>query len=402
VIPLRVALVVQGRFHAFDLARALSQRGHDVTIFTTYPAWAVRRFDIGRARVRSCWTTGVIARVLGRLRGVVRPEVSETWLHRRFGRWAARAIRNTTWDVVHCWSGVSEELLRSSETQAGCTLLMRGSAHIAVQDAILREEETRSGVRLVRPSPWMIERESREYLLADRVVVLSSFARRTFERESFPSHRVLTLPLGVDVLAFRAPATVVGARDQRIRSGSPLRVLYVGTLSLRKGLLDLEAALERLPDVPLEIRLIGAATPEVAGVLGRLGTRVTHVPAMPQIQLPAEYWASDLFVFPTLEDGFGLVLTQAKAAGLPILCTTNCAGPDLVHQDEDGWIVPVRSPEAIAATLRWCHTHRDRLAEMAQAAATTFRPKDWAGVAEAFEAMVRDVMAPLATRAHSA
>jgi len=213
---------------------------------------------------------------------------------------------------------------------------------------------------------------------------------------------VITLPLGVDVQAFQPASAEAATRAQRIRAGVPLRVLYVGTLSMRKGLLDLEAALDRLPDVPLDVRLVGTVMPEAVGVLSRLGSRVVHRDAVPQRELPAEYHAADVFVFPTLEDGFGLVLTQAKAAGLPVLCTTNCAGADLIRHGEDGWIVPVRSPGAIAGRLRWCHAEREPFALMAERAASVFRPRDWTTVGREFDVMVRRCLAAPTTRAHSA
>src|SRR5690242_3588338 len=64
---MKIAIIVQGRFHAFDLTRALSERGHQVTLFTNYPQWAARRFGIGDAEVRSFWPHGVASRVAGYL-----------------------------------------------------------------------------------------------------------------------------------------------------------------------------------------------------------------------------------------------------------------------------------------------------------------------------------------------
>ncbi len=114
IASLKIAIVVHGRFHGFDLARALIERGHDVTVFTNYPAWAVARFGIPagpRALFSRC--TGCCHESLGRL-----PEATvgdqEARLHKMFGRWAERELSGERWDVIHCWSGVSEELLAST------------------------------------------------------------------------------------------------------------------------------------------------------------------------------------------------------------------------------------------------------------------------------------------------
>ena len=76
---------------------------------------------------------------------------------------------------------------------------MRGSAHIRTQAELLAEEEARTGTRIDKPGEWIIGRETREYGLVDRVVVLSSFARDSFQAEGVPADKIRLLPLGADV-----------------------------------------------------------------------------------------------------------------------------------------------------------------------------------------------------------
>jgi glycosyltransferase involved in cell wall biosynthesis len=317
-------------------------------------------------------------------------------MSRWFGRWAARRLAGAPWDLIHCWSGVSEELLTSPAVRARCRWLMRGSAHIAVQDRLLREEERRTGVRLERPSAWMIAREQREYALADRIVVLSTFARQSFEAEGVRQERLAVVPLGVEIGAFRASPDVVARRLRRIREGGPLRILYVGAMTLQKGLWDLAAALESLDDVPLDVRLIGGASPEASQVLARLTRKARWAGHVPQAELPPHYWDADVFVFPTIQDGFGMVLTQALAAGLPVIASDHCAAPDLVQDGVSGWIVPARSSEALSARLRWCHEHREELATMASLVPSLAMPRGWEQVAEELAHLARACVRPVA------
>lgn len=389
--PLRIAIVVQGRFHAFDLARELIARGDHVTLFTTYPAWAVRRFGVEPSHVRSAWMQGGLTRALNRIPAAMVPG-REKRLHTAFGAWAERMLAGTAWDVIHCWSGVSEELLVSPRVRADRRWLMRGSAHIAEQDRLLREEEQRTGTPLERPSEWMIAREQREYELADGVIVLSSFAARSFEASGYPRERTRVLPLGVNVAAFRAGAADVAERARRIRSGEPLRVLFAGALSLRKGLWDLLAVARTCAEQAPSMRFVlaGGITGEVRPLLATAGGNVEVLGRIAEQDLPGIYRRADLFLFPTIEDGFGMVLAQARAAGLPILCSSNCAGPDMIDEDVNGWVVPIRAPEAIVRHLLWCEAHRDAFAAMTGRAATGFAPRDWAAVAEDFDAMARE------------
>ena len=113
----------------------------------------------------------------------------EAFLHRLFGRWAAARIAREHWDVVHWFSGISEEILRATTGHADLRMMVRGSAHIRTQARLLEEEELRTGVKVDRPSRWMIAREEREYALADRILVLSRFARDSFVAEGVSPDR---------------------------------------------------------------------------------------------------------------------------------------------------------------------------------------------------------------------
>jgi glycosyltransferase involved in cell wall biosynthesis len=394
----RIAIVVPGRFHAFDLARELLGRGDEVTLLTNYPRRSGVAFGVPADRIRSFPLHGALLRGFGWLHGRLGVPFPEAWLHRTFGRWAARTLEGQRWDVIHSWSGISEELLDEGSVEAGCRLLMRGSAHVDVQSRLLEEEERRAGVKIDRPSRWMCARERREYDKADHVLVLSSFARRSFEEAGVAPTRVTVMPLGVSVDQFRATADQVADRQRRIRSGAPLRVLYVGSLSFQKGLLDLATMIEALADEPFRFTLTGSVLPESTGVVSRIARHADLVGKVAQADLPAHYRNADVFVFPTIQDGFGMVLAQAKAAGLPILATANCGGPDMIVPGEDGWILPIRDPEAFVRQLRWCDGHRDALAEMAGRVAATFRPRDWSEVAAEFAQICTDLLGTGETR----
>ena len=381
---MKIAIVVQGRFHAFDLAKALSARGHDVTVFTNYPLFATRRFGLPDAQVRSFPVHGVLSRAVDYVPARPLKAWWEPVGHRMFGRWAARELARERWDVIHCWSGVSEEILRSGSAGNALTLLMRGSSHVVTQRRLLDEESARASVPLDKPSDWMVARETREYALADRINVLSSFCWRSFEDEGMAPNRLALLPLGVDIEAFRPSADAEARRRRRIRAGEPLRVLYVGLLSFRKGLLDLAHVVERLPGDRFHFTLVGQQMPETVDLVASLASRVEVLGKLPQAHLPSAYATADVFLFPTIEDGFPVVLAQAKAAGLPIITTPNGAGTDLVQPDRDGWIVPIRDVEAIVERLQWCDANRDALVGIIDARGR-FPSRSWADVASDFE-----------------
>jgi glycosyltransferase involved in cell wall biosynthesis len=287
-------------------------------------------------------------------------------------------------DMVHSWSGVSEELFTAIDrltVRQPLKTLLRGSAHIETQHEILLAEEQRCGVAIDRPSEWIRQREAREYQLADYICCLSGFARRTFLERGIPDSRMVTLPLGVNVDRFRPVAEVLAARRERVLRGEPLRVLMVGTLSFRKGLLDYAEVVRRLAGPRFQFRFVGDVPPEGRELVARIESQMTLVGRVEQRELAAHYAWGDLFLFPTLEDGFAAVLSQALAAGLPLVATPNCSAPDLIEEGEQGWLVPIRSPEAMIERLTWCDSHREELVRVLDQVTGSFRNRPWSEVA---------------------
>lgn len=379
---MKVAIVVQGRLYGFDLAKALVNRGHTVHVFTNYPKWVTRRFGLADDNVSGFWIHGILTRLADKAGLPVAP-----FLHRWFGRWAAMRLAKQHWDVIHAFSGVAEEMLDLKPSPATRRLVTRGSAHIRVQNQLLREEETRSGAVIERPLPWMIAREVREYEKADGIVVLSSFARQSFIDCGVASEKLRVLQLGVDVNHFRPTPEVVAERSRRIRSGTPLRVLFVGSLSFRKGLLDYAAIINELAGPSFQFRFVGSVSKEAGPTAAKLATLSELMGRQPESELPGWYAWADLFIFPTIEDGFAVVLGQAIAVALPVLTTTHCSGPDIIRENENGWVMPIRSPHAFINRLRWCDANREALAGMVERIYRDFQPRYLDNVAADFEAI---------------
>jgi len=385
-VKLKIAIVVHGRFHAFDLARALLARGHEVVVLTNYPKFAVKRFGLPPSCVRSFRLHGGLSRAAMKLQRRNLMSYPEAYLQTLFGRWAAMELSKERWDVVHLWSGVGEEILNALSGTPTLKLTMRGSAHIRTQARLLGQEMERTGVRQDRPSDWIIAREEREYALTDRIITLSTFAYDSFIAEGVPAEKLFLLPLGANLQSFRPPPEVVEARCQRILSGRPLQVLYVGSLLYRKGLHDLAITIKQVtPSERIQFRFIGSITQEAESLVTELEARAEFVGKRPQAELPHWYAQGDLFILPTIEDGFAVTLTQANSSALPVLTTTNIGGPDFIKHGQTGWLLPIRNPEAFAERLRWCDSHRPALADMVRHIYHDHQSRDWHDVAVDFE-----------------
>ncbi len=382
---LRIAIVVHGRFHGFDLARALLERGHEVVLFTNYPKWAVARFSFPIKGVKSFWIHGVLFRFFEFLHKTIGVALPEAWLNKLFGQWAARQLAKEYWDVIHPWSGISEELLRKLKKTSSLKLLMRGSSSIRTQRRLLMEEEKRVNRQLDRPSAWILSREEREYALADKVVVLSTFCQQSFIEEGFPAEKLCVLLSGVKNENFRPSISIIKTRCERILSNQPLHILYVGALMFRKGMWDSAKIVRNLQNQKFKFRFVGSVKSEVKKLVQNISNLAEFIPSQPQHTLPEWYAWGDVFIFPTIEEGAPVVLGQANASGLPILTTPNGSGPDFIREDENGWVLPIRNSEAFIERLLWCDAHRKELAGMVWKIYNNFQSRDWSEVAKDFE-----------------
>lgn len=397
--PLRLALVVHGRFHIFDLGRELIRQGHDVTLFTNYPRPICERFGVPRERVVSFLAHGVGSRVMAKLLPQQKNLV-ERGANTGFGRWAARAVPALgPWDAVASMSGIAEDLFHALGSSDALRMLMRGSVHIREQKRILADEERAGGGHVEQPSDWIVAREEREYEMADVVQVLSPFARESFLRAGVPREKLDLCHLGVNVSAFTPPAEVIDARLRRLATGEPLRVICAGNFSRQKGARFWHKVF-REANVIAEFRFVGSVARDAIDIARSIGNRAEFRAKVAQASLPKEYAWADLFVLPTLQDGFAMVVSQALAAGLPVVTTTSCGASALVEDGLTGWIIPPGSAEALGDCLKRLDADRGQLIDAVHSLRNREFSRDWADVAREFAQSIidrRDAAASVST-----
>jgi glycosyltransferase involved in cell wall biosynthesis len=204
---------------------------------------------------------------------------------------------------------------------------------------------------------WKFARKDRELELASLIVTASKFTRSSLERLDVKTP-IVTVPYGFPVDDFPL--------RERPPTG-PLRILSVGGHDLRKGTPYLLEAWKRAALKDAELRLVGRMSLSPSFLANYEGL-FTHVPNIPREQLAAEYAAADVLVFPTLGDGFGMVIQEAMCTGVPVLTTRCGGGPECITHGVDGWIVEERSVEALVASLKELSADRSRLFAMGRAA----------------------------------
>lgn len=342
---LKVVQAVCGTFHHFDLARELDARGYLECIYSTFPWARLQREGVDRRKVRTFPWIHTSQLLLRRRFGIPDGMNREiTWaMFRSFDAWMARTLPRC--DAFVGISGTGLKTGRRAQQMGGKYVCDRGSAHIRYQDRILREEYGIWGLEPeVIVDPRMIAREEAEYEQADAITIPSEFARRSFVEMGVPAEKLHRIPYGVRLERFR-------------RVGEPpkdrFEVLFVGAVSLQKGVPWLLQAFAQIRHPRKRLRVVGGMHTEVKGLLSRLPqANLEFVGPVPQVELPAIMSSSHVMVMPSVQEGLALVQGQAMACGCPLISTTNTGGEDLFTDGVEGFVVPIRSPGAIAERLQ--------------------------------------------------
>ncbi len=228
------------------------------------------------------------------------------------------------------------------------------------------------------------ERLVAETELARGFLVASSFTRETLIENGAAAESIRVVPYGVDLDLFRPTP------DRQAGSGA-LKLLFVGTVNQRKGISYLLEALRLVGEAAVELTICGRIAEDRA-LFRDFGDRIRLRGAVSFAELQEAYRAADLFVLPSVAEGFGHVLLEALASGLPILSTTHTAAPDLIEDGAQGFVVEPRRADLIAWRIEWCLSHRAKLLQMRDAAREQAEQFSWRrfedGVVEAIQAFV--------------
>jgi glycosyltransferase involved in cell wall biosynthesis len=262
-------------------------------------------------------------------------------------RAASRYARHA--DVLVASYGTGVEGFAAVKSRGGHAVLHYPAAHnryqrrLMAEDAVLSPEFASALPDFAAVPAEYQRRVDRECAQADRILVASSFAKQSFVAEGYDPRKVFAIPFGVDTVRFSPPATP--------RDGDRFRVLFVGHISQRKGVSYLLQAYESFRRPDSELHLVGTFVPGAAQAYDRFKDLYRHTAHVPQAELADVYRGADVFVLPTLTEGMPLVVLEAMASGLAVIATPN-GSSDIIEDGTDGFIVPIRDPQAIAKRLQ--------------------------------------------------
>ena len=378
---------------AQEVALALDEGGEDVRFLTTLTPdgedlaasflWlsgdtSRRRLDPSLKNKTLTYPWRELARLIdGKLsRSEIRRDRIFNWALDGFDAWVAKQLKSPVSMVYGYETQCLRTFTAARERGIKTVLDLPSPEHDYVENLLAAEyakfpelktpaKEYFRGLQTERTA-----RRHREFELADVVVANSSFTAKTWAAAGLDGSKIRVVTLG-------GPPPEPHGADGGSHGRGPLRLVWAGTFSVRKGAHYLLEAWRRWnPGDAAVLDVFGSVALPDSLMENLPGNIVLHGPVARQRVLE-EFVRGDLLVFPTLCDGFGLVVLEAMSRGLPVLTTTQAGAGDLVEDRVNGLLVEAGSAKQLVEALGWATSNREALGTMRGAALETASKNQW-------------------------
>ena len=222
----------------------------------------------------------------------------------------------------------------------------------------------------LKDSPAKLERKDEELRMADKIFVASSFTAATLKDFPGTLAPVEVIPYGFPTVE-KVKRTYEGFSHSR-----PLKLLFAGSLSQRKGIANLFAAIQKFGD-HIHLTVIGKKPTDSCLALDRELAKHHWIPSLSHQAMLKLMRQQDVLVFPSLFEGFGLVITEAMSQGTPVITTENTIGPDIIEHGKNGWLVKAGSTEALGAAIEDLLCRPNLIAPVGKEATETASKRPW-------------------------
>ena len=338
---LKVKLVTIGRFWHFHLARQLLKYNLLDEIYSGYPKFKlVDEKNIPSKKIKTYPYYQVPYLFYNRYFQNTLPFINHylsDLSHKKIAIKVSKNIGNS--NVLIGTSGSVLEAGKKIKSLNGKFVCDRGSTHINFQNETIKNEYKNFNLDYNEISQKTVERELEEYDTADLISVPSSFVYNSFLKNGIEEKKLFLNPFGVNLDRFSPLPKINDGKFQ---------VLYVGTLSIRKGIFYLLEAFKKLNFKNKKLTLIGPIEKNIKDkVFKNLSDKIEYLSVIKNKDLNRYYSMADVMVQPSIEEGLSLVMAEALACGCPVIATENTGASDLFQNNKEGFIIKAKSIEQI-------------------------------------------------------
>jgi glycosyltransferase involved in cell wall biosynthesis len=355
---MNVIVSCSGKFHAFALAEQLQKHESLCNFFTAFAyqkdKWLrniVKRIDKEIIDSDRILTNVCIAAKIKLNKDIYKTNDD-------FDKWVASQLHKyKDADVFIGWSGMSLHSIKIAKQLGMKTILERGSSHIVYQDEILHEEYKNFKIDFHVDSR-VIAKELKEYEMADFISIPSNFVKGSFLQNGIRESKLIQNPYGSS--SFFKPSTVSTTKNK-------FRILYLGSITIRKGLIYLFQALNNLTiqQENFDVFFIGSIDQNMKDTVKQFRKpnwkffgHINHY------ELANYISQCDVAIHSSIEEGLSMVIPQILNCGIPMIVTSNSGGEDVVKEGVTGYVIPIRDSMAISEKIQILYNNNKLLDEM--------------------------------------
>ncbi|MBA7507794.1 D-inositol-3-phosphate glycosyltransferase [subsurface metagenome] len=320
-----------------------------------------KRTEIDPSKVEKIGSIYYSGLVLHGVRKFLYPKFNPyLYINRWYDYFASRHVEEC--DIFHGWNNHSLQSLRKAKGLGAKAIIERASSHPLTQDRLLKEEYQRYGIKV--PTNPFLKRSCKELEECDYVTIPSDFVRKSFIEQGFDEDKLIQIPFGVNIDKFKP----VKKKD------NVFRAIFVGSIQLRKGIQYLLEAWGSLNLKNAELLICGGIHEDAKNLVRKYQQNKSirflgYVGSVP-------YEGTDVFVFPSIEEGSALVTYEAMASELPIIATYNTGS--IARDGKDGFVIAIRDVDALKEKIRYCYDNPEKVRKMGNDARKHVEKYTWA------------------------
>lgn len=302
------------------------------------------------------------------------------WAELSFDKWVASQLNKIQVDAVHCYEHAALKTLQIAQAKGIFTIYEQPSQHHSFFAPIVTEQlkkypqlaSSETDLLINDKSDYRNHRRDEELAHSDLILCNSSFTKRTLINANIDAQKIQVVPHG-----FPKSLSQIHT-DSKTVDNKPVIFLNAGTQNLRKGVHLLYNAWRKanFSSQEAELWIIGSSSLPKA-LTQDLGENVKIKDSIPREELMQLYRKADVFILPTLADGFAMVISEAMSQGVPVITTQNSMAPDFIIHEKNGWIVPVGEEEALFNQMKWCVENKHLLPKIGNEALETAKKWQW-------------------------
>ncbi len=283
-------------------------------------------------------------------------------------------------DLFYGWMGMSLKQIRKAKHLGMKTVVVCASSHPTYQRKILEEEYKKWKVPFDLGNYKIYLKSLKEIEKADFIKIPSDFVEKTFIEYGIPKEKLIKIPFGVDLNKFKPK------KDYR---NDKFRLVFVGSVGIRKGVPYLLKAWEELKLKDSELYVVGAILNDIKHIIKKYKQRkdiifTGHTDPTPYLQ------KADVFVFPSIEEGSALVTYEAMATGLPGIVTFNSGS--VIRDGKDGFVIPIRDIRILKEKILYFYENKDKIKRMGKNARKHVEKYSWESYGDRLFESLKEVL----------